>query len=226
MSGKVDLLDVGVLYLDEIPQNSFPTEQVSTGIIGWDGSNLVVKSDNQGPVYYTVPSYNIAQESLEVYDANSGVVVIPTYSVATGEYLIRDSQGNDYTPRSSTLATNVGVSGFTSVQSPTTETLGAVYLAAGDLEAASCAGYMKLENSGGPNHPKTEGTVSLRSLDGLTTYGTLIQTLAIGAGSVENVIAMSSLVTIPSDGWYRVEATVDQANSTVTLYGLRLGYAG
>jgi hypothetical protein len=122
------------------------------------------------------------------------------------------------------LAQNVGVSGFTSVLEPTTETLGTVYLAAGTLESALCAGYMKLENSS-QNHPKTDAVVYLKSLDGLTTYGTLSQSLPAGAGSVENVIAMTNLVAIPSDGWYRLEANVDQASSTVTLYGLRLGYA-
>lgn len=224
-NNSFDLKNIGVVYLSDLTLQDFPSSEVGVGHVLWNGSGFVVQTDNQGPVYTSVPSYNIAQQSLEVYEPND-TVVIPTYSVVTGDYRLRDSQGNDYVPRASVAAQNVGVSGSTSVQSPTTETLGTAYLAAGTLASASCAAYMKLENSGGPNHPKTEAVVYLNSLDNQTTYGTLIQSLAIGAGSVENVIAMTNLVAIPSDGWYRLEANVDQANSTVTLYGLRLGYTG
>jgi hypothetical protein len=189
MTGKYNLKDIGVVYLDELTSQDLPAGEASTGILSWDGTGLSVR-------------YSSNNQDVDV--------VFPT----------TDSLASTKT---GVLAQNVGVSGFTSVQAPTTETLGTVYLAAGTLESALCAGYMKLENSS-QNHPKTDAVVYLNSLDNLTTYGTLNQSLQAGAGSVENVIAMSNLVAIPSDGWYRLEANVDQASSTVTLYGLRLGY--
>ena len=192
MTGKYNLKDIGVVYLDELTSKDLPAGEASTGILSWNGSALTVRySSNNLDVDVAFPT---------------------TASLAS--------------TKTGVLAQNVGVSGSTSVQDPTTETLGTAYLAAGTLESASCAGYMKLENSGGQNHPKTDAVVYLNSLDNQTTYGTLSQSLAIGAGSVENVIAMTNLVVIPSAGWYRLEANVDQANSTVTLYGLRLGYTG
>lgn len=190
MTGKFNLKNIGVVYLDELTSQDLPASEASTGILSWDGTGLSVR---------------YSSNNLDV-----DVVFPTTASLAS--------------TKTGVLAQNVGVSGSTSVQAPTTETLGTVYLAAGTLESALCAGYMKLENSSGQNHPKTNAVIYLNSLDNQTTYGTLNQSLDIGVPSVENVIAMTNLVAIPSDGWYRLEANVDQASSTVTLYGLRLGY--
>jgi hypothetical protein len=228
MAGKYDIKDVGVIYLDQIPQGSFPTEQPFTGILGWDGSNLVVKFDNQGPVYYTVPSYNITQKSLEVYDVNNGAVVIPTYSVATGEYLIRDSQGNDYTPRASVLSQNVAIIG-TANGNLNNVCVGGVYLEAGTtidgnfstayMSGAGTAGIAVLLLCGSNAAPPGFAPV-IASWTLTSPFNPLNPTGRIS-------VAMDSPTgTIPSSGWYDLILVMNinqqDPNASTSVFGLRL----
>jgi hypothetical protein len=235
MANKYNLREIGVVYLDEVPQINFPTEQPFTGILGWDGSNLLVKSDNQGPVYTLVPSYSSATGtlaldpsgqtpayapvysttlgSMTVYDPND-TVVIPTYSVNTGELTLRDSNNTTYVPRTSVAAQNVAIIGSASANLNNGACVGGVYLKAGTTIDAASEAYMS--STGG-------GSGSLRLVDALNVlYASWTQNPA-SASRAGVACTLGQNPTVPADGWYELLLGVgNNTPDTVEVFGLRL----
>lgn len=221
-NNSFDLKNIGVIYLSDLTTQDFPAPEVGVGHVLWNGSGFIVQTDNQGPVYTSVPSYNIAQQSLEVYEPND-TVVIPTYSVVTGDYRIRDSNGNDYVPRASVATQNVAIIGSANVNNNAV-CVGGVYLKAGTTIDAASEAYMSL--SGGQN--PTSGILYLCASNTFPAPPLVASWTLLGGptngrvGVPRDPLPNPALNPVLVDGWYDFILSTFSQSATVEVFGLRL----
>jgi hypothetical protein len=176
MTGKYNLKDIGVVYLDELTSQDLPAGEASTGILSWDGSALTVR---------------YSSNNLDVD------VVFPT----------TDSLASTKT---GVLAQNLPVYG--SADFNTNNVLvGAVYLPAGTISAASAA-YMK--SLATVQNPAVLSITDTQQ-QGVVTFSQ--------AGSVAAVpVSVTGAPAVITAGWYEIYLNVTGQNDSADVYGLRL----
>lgn len=221
-NNSFDLKNIGLVYLSDLTVQDFPASQAGVGHVLWDGSNFVVQTDNQGqPQYTSVPSYKSATTTLAA--DNTGLKLVPVYDISTGNLVIRDSNNNDYTPRSTVAAQNVAIIGSVNANL-LSSCVGGVYLEVGSQIQPASAAYMRASGANGScqiifcssNVAPPGGIVA-----SFTLY--LSQNMPTG----RNAVPSDSLtpITLLNTGWYDIFLVLNISqdhNATADVFGLRL----